>query len=152
MAAAVIVSVALGIWVGAAYIRNKVAWDSARTAKGRLDAAKKRRWSSALGMLWPIGGFIVLGALALPSGDHVALTSDGAISSAFFTLSISALLLGGWLVFRYADTARTWKGMGESKAALGAARKKRWAALWPAVLAVVVLFGVVVALVTAQPG
>jgi len=55
MAAAVIVSVALGIWVGAAYIRNKVAWDSARTAKGRLDAAKKRRWSSALGMLWPIG-------------------------------------------------------------------------------------------------
>ena len=29
---------------------------------------------------------------------------------------------------------------------------KRWAALWPAVLAVVVLFGVVVALVTAQPG
>jgi hypothetical protein len=80
------------------------------------------------------------------------MTSDGAISSAFFTLSISALLLGGWLVFRYADTARTWKGMGESKAALGAARKKRWAALWPAVLAVVVLFGVVVALVTAQPG
>jgi hypothetical protein len=152
MAAAVIVSVALGIWVGAAYIRNKVAWDSARTAKGRLDAAKKRRWSSALGMLWPIGGFIVLGALALPSHDQVALTSDGAISSAFFTLSISALLLVGWLVFRYADTARIWKRIAELKVAFKGAKKERWAALWPAVLAVVVLFGVVVALVTAQPG
>jgi hypothetical protein len=152
MAAAVIVSVAVGIWVGAAYLRNKVAWDSARSAKGRLDAAKKRRWSSAQGMLWPIGGFIVLGALAVASGDQMALTPDDGTSSAFFTLTISALLLGGWLVFRYADTARTRKGMAESKAALGDARKKRWATLWPALIAVVVLFGVVVALMTAQSG
>jgi hypothetical protein len=152
MAAAVLVSVAAGIWVGAAYIKNKLAWDSARTAKGRLAAAQKRRWSGALGLLLPIGGFIVLGALAFASHDQSALTPDGGISSAFFTLTISALLLGGWLLFRYVDTARTWKGIAELKSGLSDARKKRWATLWPAVLAVVVLLGVVVALVGAQSG
>jgi hypothetical protein len=148
MAAAVLASVAVGIWVGAAYVRNKGAWDSARSAKGRLDAAKKKRWSGALGMLWPIGGLIVLGALAIASPDQPALTRDGGISSAFFTLTISALLLGGWLLFRYVDTARSWKGIAELKSGLSDARKKRWATLWPAVLALVVLFGVLAALVT----
>jgi hypothetical protein len=42
--------------------------------------------------------------------------------------------------------------MAESKAALGDARKKRWATLWPALIAVVVLFGVLVALMSAQSG
>ena len=147
--AAVIVSIAVGIWVGAAYVRNKVAWDSARTAKGRLDAAKKRRWSSGVGMLWPVGGLIVLGALAVASGDQTALTPDGGISSAFFTLTTSALLLGGWLFFRYTETSRIWKGIAEQKTALGTARKKRWATLGPAALAIVVLLGVLVALTTA---
>jgi heme/copper-type cytochrome/quinol oxidase subunit 2 len=152
MAAAVIVSIAVGIWVAAAYMKNKFAWDSARTAKGRLAAAQKKRWSGALGLLWPIGGIIVLGALAFASPDQSALTPDGGISSAFFTLTISALLLGGWFIFRYADTSRTWKGIAELKSGLSDARKKRWATLWPAVLAVVVLLGVVVALVSAQSG
>lgn len=147
MEAAVIVSVAVGIWVGAAYMRNKVAWGSARTAKGRFDAAKKRRWASVLGILWPIGGIIVLGAVA--SGDQTGLAADGGVSSAFFTLTISALLLGSWLLFRYTDAARNWKGIAESRTALRSARKQRWATLWPAVLAIVVLLGVLVALASA---
>lgn len=152
MAAVVIISVAVGIWFGAAYARNQGAWGSARSAKGRLNAAKKKRRSGALGALWPIGGFIVLGALAVASGDQLALTPDGGISSAFFALTISALLLGGWFVFRYADSARAWKGVAEAKTALGEARKKRWATLWPALIAVVVLFGVLVALMSGQSG
>jgi hypothetical protein len=134
MAAAVIISVAVGIWVGGLYIRNKVAWDSARSAKGRLDAAKSRRWATAGRMLWPVGLLTVLG-LATP---HLA----------FYTLTIAALLLVGWLVFRYADAARTWKGTAESKTALSDARKKRWATLWPAVFAVTVLVGLVAIIIT----
>jgi hypothetical protein len=152
MAAAVIISVAFGIWVGAAYIKNKGAWDSARKAKGRLDEAKSRRRATAGRMLWPIGWLTVLGVAISASPDQITVTPDGGISSGLYTLTIAALLLVGWLVFRYADTARIWKRIAELKVAFKGAKKERWAALWPAVLAVVVLFGVVVALVTAQPG
>jgi hypothetical protein len=151
MAAAVLVSVAVGIWVGASLIRNKVAWDSARRAKGSLDAAKKGRQASVLRLLWPIAAFVVLGVAIAGSPDQ--FTSEGGMSaSAVCTLVIVAVLLGGWLFFRYAETSRIWKGISESKAGLSNARRRRWATLWPAVLAVVVLFGVVVALMTAQSG
>jgi hypothetical protein len=148
MAAAVIISVAVGIWVGGAYIRNKVAWDSARSAKGRLDAAKRRRWATAGRMLWPVGLLTVLGLAIAASPDQITVTPDGGISSAFYTLTIAALLLVGWLVFRYADAARTWKGTAESKSTLSDARKKRWATLWPAIFAVTVLVGLVAIVIT----
>jgi hypothetical protein len=76
------------------------------------------------------------------------VTPDGGISSAFYTLTIAALLLVGWLVFRYADAARTWKGTAESKSTLSDARKKRWATLWPAIFAVTVLVGLVAIVIT----
>ena len=149
MAAAVIVSVALGTWVGMAWVRNKVAWDTARRSKGRLDDAKKRRWTTALGMLWPIGFLIVLGIAIAGSHDQMAMTPDGGTSSSLYTLTIVALLLGGWLVFKYADTARIWKGIAELKTALREARKKRWATVWPTVFAVAVLLGLVAVVITA---
>jgi hypothetical protein len=148
MAAAVIVSVALGIWVGAVYMKNKGAWDSARKAKGRLDEAKSRRRATAGRMLWPIGWLTVLGVAIAASPDQITVTPDGGISSGLYTLTIAALLLGSWFVFRYADTARIWKGIAELKVAFKGAKKVRWATLWPAVLAVTVLLGLVAIVIT----
>jgi hypothetical protein len=152
MAAAVIVSIAVGIWVGASYMRNKLAWGAARDRKRRLDEAKKNRWATAARLLWPLGFVVVLGLGIAGSHDRIAVTAEGAASSSLYAVTIASLLLGSWLVFKYADTARAWKGVGELKAALQKDRKRRWATLGPVVLAVVVLIGVVVALMTAQSG
>lgn len=148
MAAAVIVSVAVGIWVGAAYMRNKGAWATARDRKRRLDEAKKKRWATASGLLWPTGFVIVLGLAIAGSHDQMAVTAEGAVSSLLYAVTIASLLLGSWLVFKYADTARAWKGVGELKAALQKDRKRRWATLGPAVVAVAVLLGLVAIVIT----
>jgi H+/Cl- antiporter ClcA len=144
MAAAVIVSIAVGIWVGASYIRNKAAWGAARDRKRRLDEAKKKRWATASGLLWPIGLVIVLGLAIAGSHDQMAVTPEGAVSSSLYAVTIASLLLVGWLLFKYVDTARAWKGVGELKAALQKDRKRRWATLGPVVIAVAVLLGLLV--------